>query len=58
MLSHTTMTDQTNTFAEPDSETAGGADAYETDDGTVIYDIDRPLAWIQGDNAVELRKMH
>ena len=52
------MTDQTNTYAELDSEAAGGADAYETDDGTVIYDIDRPLAWIQGDNAVELREMH
>ncbi len=52
------MTDQTSTYAEPDGETTGGADAYETDDGTVIYDIDRPLAWIQGDNAVELREMH
>ena len=29
----------------------------ETQDSIVLYDMDEPLAWVQGDNAVELTEM-
>ncbi|ERG88145.1 MAG: hypothetical protein J07HX5_00288 [halophilic archaeon J07HX5] len=57
------MSDRPDAAAEPDPEpdrsdtNAPGTGAYETDEGTVIYDIDEPLAWVQGDNAVELIEM-
>lgn len=31
--------------------------SYETAGDVVLYDTERPLAWIQGDNAVELPEM-
>jgi len=31
--------------------------AYEADDGVVLYDTERPLAWVQSDNAVSLDEM-
>lgn len=31
--------------------------AYETKTGVVVYDMDDPLAWVQGDNAVKLTEM-
>jgi hypothetical protein len=57
------MSDRPNatTEPEPDRSDTGtdnpGTGAYETDEGTVIYDIDEPLAWVQGDNAVALIEM-
>ena len=29
-------------------------ETYKTDDGTVFYDADNPLAWLQTDSAVTL----
>jgi|APHM01.1.fsa_nt_gi hypothetical protein len=57
------MSDRPDATTEPgpDRSSTGtdapGTGAYETDEGTVIYDIDEPLAWVQGDNAVELVEM-
>jgi hypothetical protein len=29
-------------------------EAYETDEGVVLYDAENPLAWVQSPNAVRL----
>jgi hypothetical protein len=29
-------------------------EAYETDDGVVLYDAENPLAWVQANSAVQL----
>ncbi|QGN06873.1 hypothetical protein Hrd1104_05905 [Halorhabdus sp. CBA1104] len=36
------------------SETAPIVEFYETDDETVLYDADNPLAWVCSDDAIEL----
>ena len=58
MPEDTAMTDHTDAYAEMDRGEADATGAYETDEGTVIYDIDEPLAWVQGDNAVALTEMN
>lgn len=50
---------------EPDSaerepelaEAVTSTASYETDEGVVFYDIDRPLAWIQAASAIRLDEM-
>jgi len=32
-------------------------ETYETDEGTVFYDAQNPLAWVQTDTAVLLREL-
>jgi hypothetical protein len=56
------MTDRADGTAELDSaaetrkpgvsEAVETVEAYETDDGVVIYDAENPLAWVQADAAV------
>lgn len=29
-------------------------ESYETDDGVVLYDAERPLAWVESETAVRL----
>lgn len=41
----------------PDNAMTSATGAYETGTGTVLYDMDNPLAWVQGDNAVRLAEM-
>lgn len=40
-----------------DSEGVSATDAYEVDDGVVLFDIDNPLAWVEADDAVSLSRM-
>jgi hypothetical protein len=41
--------------AEPDDEDpAPGVEAYETEDGVVLYDAENPLAWLKGSEVVTL----
>jgi len=59
------MSEQTDSTADVSAtETGGSADgtldatgAYETAEGVVLYDTERPLAWLQSDGAVELDEM-
>jgi len=67
------MTDQPSSRGEADSgdsheavavrpapeESTGVAatDAYEVDDGVVLFDVDNPLAWVEADAAVSLSRM-
>jgi hypothetical protein len=32
----------------------GATDAYEVEDGVVLFDVDNPLAWVEADDAVAL----
>lgn len=51
--------------SEPDSagdepevaDAVESTSSYETDEGVVFYDIDRPLAWIQAASAIRLDEM-
>ena len=36
------------------SEAVETVEAYETDDGVVLYDAENPLAWVQTDGAVPI----
>ena len=36
------------------SEAVETVEAYETDDGVVLYDAENPLAWVQTDEAVPI----
>jgi hypothetical protein len=36
-------------------EAIQSTETYQTDDGTVFYDAQNPLAWLQTDSAVRLR---
>lgn len=31
-------------------------EAYETEDGTVLYDSENPLAWIKSESALEIKE--
>ncbi|MFB6282473.1 MAG: hypothetical protein ABEK59_00870 [Halobacteria archaeon] len=31
-------------------------ESYETEDGTVLYDSENPLAWIKSESAVEIEE--
>lgn len=32
-------------------------EAYEVDDGLVLFDADNPLAWIEADRTVQVKRM-
>ncbi len=55
------MEDKTDTKPEQGNKEGekrlDGAGLYETGDEVVLYDTERPLAWVQADNAVELSEM-
>ncbi|MFB6113023.1 MAG: hypothetical protein ABEJ58_02830 [Halodesulfurarchaeum sp.] len=40
----------------PDSDPAERIEAYETDEGLVLYDAENPLAWLQSTGAVSLEE--
>jgi hypothetical protein len=42
-----------DTGAEPPARTDAdhAVEAYETEDGVVLYDAENPLAWLKGSNA-------
>jgi hypothetical protein len=43
--------------AQSTNGTLDATGAYETAEGVVLYDTERPLAWLQSDGAVELGEM-
>ena len=43
--------------APADSDGVAATDAYEVDDGVVLFDIDNPLAWVEADDAIQLSRM-
>ncbi|MFT4890833.1 MAG: hypothetical protein ACI9YT_001754 [Halobacteriales archaeon] len=38
---------------EPDA--VASVEAYETEDGVVIYDAENPLAWLESSSAIPIR---
>lgn len=43
--------------AEPAvAEAVRSTESYEASGGTVLYDAENPLAWLQADNAVDLEE--
>lgn len=40
-----------------ENEAIASTEAYETAEGVVLYDAERPLAWIQSDGAVRVPEM-
>ncbi|WP_459190985.1 DUF7331 family protein [Halosimplex sp. J119] len=67
MTDHTTHRDVSDSGdSEPSADvraapadTAGVAatDAYEVDDGVVLFDVENPLAWVEADDAISLGQM-
>lgn len=43
--------------APADTEGVAATDAYEHEDGVVLFDVDNPLAWVEADDAVALGQM-
>jgi hypothetical protein len=46
--------DTTEVASEPEQDGTETIEAYETDDGVVLYDAENPLAWVQTDEAVPI----
>lgn len=40
-----------------DPEGVASTDAYEVEDGVVLFDTENPLAWVEADDAVALGQM-
>lgn len=40
-----------------ENEAIASTEAYETEEGVVLYDAERPLAWIQSDGAVRVEEL-
>lgn len=38
----------------PEEAEGPSVEAYETEDGVVLYDADNPLAWLKADNATPI----
>lgn len=53
------MTDDTTDEGEPRGEPAGTAtiESYETDDVTVFYDAENPLAWMETTRTLLLEEL-
>ncbi|MFP8955599.1 hypothetical protein ACLI4Y_02640 [Natrialbaceae archaeon A-CW3] len=53
------MNDDTTDGGEPRGEPDGTTtiEAYETDDGTVFYDAENPLAWMETTRALSLEEL-
>ncbi|USZ70368.1 DUF7331 family protein [Natronosalvus halobius] len=53
------MNDDTTDGGEPSGEPAGTAtiECYETDDGTVFYDAENPLAWMETTQTFSLEEV-
>lgn len=48
---------ETDGRAEPDrTEAVEATETYRTDEGTVFYDAENPLAWLQIDDPLSLRE--
>lgn len=43
--------------APGDTVGVAATDAYEVDDGVVLFDVENPLAWVEADDAIALGKM-
>jgi hypothetical protein len=41
--------------SRPDHDGVDTVESYEVEDGTVLYDAENPLAWVESSNAVSLR---
>ncbi|WP_123537415.1 DUF7331 family protein [Halosimplex salinum] len=40
-----------------DTEGVASTDAYEVEDGVVLFDVENPLAWVEADDAIALGQM-
>ncbi|WP_425601219.1 DUF7331 family protein [Haloplanus halobius] len=40
----------------PDPDGIDTVEAYEIEDGTVLYDAENPLAWVESSNAVSVHE--
>lgn len=48
---------ETDGRSEPDrTEAVEATETYRTDEGTVFYDAENPLAWLQIDDPLSLRE--
>ncbi len=44
--------------SEPDlPDAVASTGSYETEEGTVFYDVENPLAWLQSEETESLRRM-
>ena len=43
--------------APADTDGVASTEAYDVDDGTVFFDVQNPLAWVETDDAVALERM-
>ncbi|WP_436923936.1 DUF7331 family protein [Halosimplex amylolyticum] len=43
--------------APADTVGVAATDAYEVDDGVVLFDVENPLAWVEADDALALGQM-
>jgi len=41
----------------PDRDGIDTVEAYEVEDGTVLYDAENPLAWVESSNAVPVHEV-
>lgn len=40
----------------PDHDGIGTVEAYEVEDGTVLYDAENPLAWVESSRTVSIHE--
>ena len=67
MTDHTTRRDVLNSgdsepsadvrVAPVDTDGVASTDAYEVEDGVVLFDIENPLAWVEAGDALALEQM-
>ncbi|MEF8814083.1 MAG: hypothetical protein V5A55_09725 [Halovenus sp.] len=48
------QTDSSADVGQADTGTIGATGVYNDDGAVVLYDTENPLAWIEGDNAIEV----
>jgi len=48
--------DTTEVASEPERDGTETIEAYETDDGVVLYDAENPLAWVEATRSLTLRE--
>jgi hypothetical protein len=41
----------------PEEDGIGTVEAYEVEDGTVLYDAENPLAWVESSTAVPIHDL-
>ncbi len=52
-----TLEEPTSSGKQSDDGSLNATGVYEASNGVVLYDSEKPLAWVQADNAVALTEM-